>query len=445
MNDAKSPIVGILCIGEELLDGRISDINTKNIAKLLSGVGLLPTQSATVGDSMEVGVAQLNHMSDQHDILIVTGGLGPTRDDITRDMVAQWMGVTLVFDEEAYERMKARVDARGYEMPPNNRRQCFFPEGATILHNGVGSASGFAVNHRDTLCFFLPGVPKECCWFVEHAICPSLAETYGEQSLIQHQHHVLGMPESQVEDRLKGIDQLVEMHGVTLAYCAEFPIIEITLSAPTAAQIEPINQWIEDHLNGYLVGDHERDLRRLVADALIANNATVATAESCTAGGIGAALTDLSGSSAWFEQGFITYANSAKMSMVGVTKEALEAYGAVSAQVVCQMANGAVRKSRQINPGHDRPIFALAVSGIAGPTGATPGKPVGTVQFALQTPEGCYQMCKHFKGLGRDRVRQITIHMALAFLLWYLDGSLDVHEDVAGPFDDDAVWSTDLG
>lgn len=352
----------------------------------------------------------------------MTGGLGPTQDDITREVLADIADVDLVFEQFAWEKMRERFEKRGLELTPNNRRQCLFPRGSTPLTNDVGSAMGFDMKVGDATFFCMPGVPTECAWMMQHVVVPALA---GQNPEHVEQFHVFGMAESHVEDALEGIEPLALKQGARVAYCAGSHLIEITITGPTAEALAPLRDKIQGALGAQIVGDHTGDLRTRLARTLTEAGHTVSTAESCTGGAIAAALTDRPGSSAWFERGWVTYANDAKMDMVGVHEVMLEHFGAVSPQVVLQMAAGAQQRAGS--------TYALAVSGIAGPGGGSEEKPVGTVHFALASPQGCWHMKRVFHGRSRSTVRSRTVETALAMLWWSIQGTLEHREHVSGP------------
>lgn len=424
--------VGMLCIGDELLDGRTKEVNVQAAGEALSTLGLELEFAAIVGDGLESIQDALNDASERAQVVIVSGGLGPTADDITREAAAMLLGVELEPDEAALELLRARFKARGYIVTGNNERQCLFPRGAKVILNEVGSASGFAMTHQETTFYFVPGVPRECRWFLEGPITQALQDQAQGAWPLRRRFEVFGLPESHVEQRLDGIEALAKDVEGKVAYCARFPIIEVTLKARTDAALTMMEELVIERLEDWLVGDDTEDLRARIGRLLIEQEATVTTAESCTAGGIAAALTDTGGSSAWFDMGWVTYSNVAKQELVGVDGATLEAFGAVSAQVVAQMADGARARADA--------TYALAVSGIAGPGGGSPNKPVGTVWFALSSPEGAYLHLGRFEHRTRAQVRELAVYTALTLLLWRLELKLDAHPEVKGPYPIEQIW-----
>ncbi len=419
-----------LCIGDELLDGRIADKNATWLGAQASEHGLELESVRVVGDDLDQIVNTLEEASQRCDLIVVSGGMGPTADDITRDAVATWIGVDLELDQETLEILQERFAARGYPFSPNNRRQCMFPQGAEILATEVGTAAGFAVEKNGCRAVFFPGVPPEFRWFVDTYILPEIGQPDARTE--RERLAFYGLGESQLESRLDGIEELADKLCARVSYRAEYPINEVNLKAGDAATLDQMRQYVLERVGRWLVCQGDEAFAERLGKALLARNATVTTAESCTAGRVGAKLTEVSGSSGWFERGYITYANAAKTDMLGVKPEILEKFGAVSPQTVCQMAAGAKKAA-----GAD---YAVATSGIAGPTGGTPEKPVGTVHFALATPEGVWHRHVAFSNRGRDRVLTASVYTALSLLLWELEGRLDEHR-VNGPFSDDDVWA----
>jgi nicotinamide-nucleotide amidase len=419
-----------LCIGDELLDGRIADKNAAWLGARAAEHGSDLESVRIVGDDLDLIVAALEQASRDSDLIVVSGGLGPTADDITRDAAATWVGAELELDEQLLETLERRFAERGYPFTPNNRRQCMFPQGADILQTRVGTAAGFAVEKNGCRALFFPGVPPEFRWFVETYILPKIGQHEGRR----HRERLAfyGLGESQLESKLDGIEELAKEVGARVSYRAEYPVIEVNLKAIDEASLDRMRDHVLERVGPWLVAQGDETFAERLGQALLDHEATVTTAESCTAGRVAAKLTEISGSSGWFERGFLTYANDAKTDMLGVKPEILESFGAVSPQTVCQMAAGARAAAGA--------TYAVATSGIAGPTGGTPDKPVGTVHFALATPDGVWHRHVAFSNRGRDRVLTASVYTVLSLLLWELEGRLDEHR-VDGPFSDDEVWA----
>jgi len=413
-----------IAIGDELLDGRVVEANAAWLGAFLFENGGMLSRVTTVSDDLHDIVGALEEA--RAPIVVVCGGLGPTADDRTRDAVACWKRVELVEDADTRERLEARFAARKIKITSNNYRQATFPAGAGVLATEVGSAAGFSVDDDTRRFYFFPGVPSEFRWFAETYIRPLLKTAPSHRICL----HFFGRGESSLENDLQGLEELAADRSVRVGYRASFPTIEIKLAGELEA-VKEVCAFVLSRSSKYLVGQDEEMLPHRVGRLLKEHGLTVTTAESCTAGGIAAAITDVAGSSAWFERGFVTYSNASKVDEIQVAPAILQTFGAVSAQTVCQMALGAQKRA-----GAD---FALAVSGIAGPDGGTPDKPVGTVHFGLATPSGVFHKHVVFPFRSREQVRTSTIYTALALLLAWLEGDVGRFR-VDGPYGQDQVF-----
>ncbi len=416
-----------IAIGDELLDGRVAEGNAAWLGAFLFENGASLSRVTTVSDELDEIVGAIEYA--RAPVVVICGGLGPTADDRTRDAAASWKQVELTEDAESRIRLEARFAARNIKITANNYHQAVFPAGAIVLPTEVGSAAGFELEADARRYFFFPGVPSEFRWFAQTYLLPLLAGARSHRSCL----YFYGRGESALENDLIGIEELAKNTDVRVGYRAAFPIIELKLSGAEQA-VADVRRFVISRSAKFLVGENEEHLPHRVGRLLKAQSSTVTTAESCTAGGIAAAITDVAGSSAWFERGFITYSNQAKIDLVNVTSGILQKFGAVSAQTVCQMALGARQKA-----GAD---YAIAVSGIAGPGGGTAEKPVGTVHFGLATPSGVWHQHVVFSFRSREQVRTATIYTSLALLLAVLEddfGRFRAH----GPFDHDEVFSPD--
>lgn len=428
-------IVRAVCTGDELLDGRVRDLNIWTMGRLLAERGQRLDRVVLVDDAMEAIEDAIASSSEGCDLLLVTGGLGPTSDDRTRDAIASLLGVALREDHEDLERILDRMRKKNYPFTENNRKQATFPEGASIIASEVGSASSFAVELNGALVVSMPGVPREMGWFLEQHLDAWLVRAGGEapRQRMRRSLHFFGVGESQLEDLLTGIDGLAAEQGVQVAWRADFPTLTLSLFGEESEALATLERFVRSRVSAYLVGADDEQLFEHLARLLIEANATVSAAESCTAGLLAGAFTAVAGSSAYIEQSFITYSNASKSSLVGVDAEIIERFGAVSAQTVCQMASG-VRKVAGAT-------YGLGVSGIAGPGGGTPEKPVGTVHFALATPQGTYHRQVLLSGRSREQVRQASVYIAASLLLWTLQGDEMGERPVSGPYSEDEVWA----
>lgn len=398
----------VLCIGTELTRGEVVNTNASWVSEQLSERGIEVTAVDCVDDQADRIAAALARLGGEHELLVCTGGLGPTTDDITSECVARVLGVPLERDVASLEAIRERMSRFGRNMAPSNEKQADFPRGATILANRNGTAPGFSVAIGRARAFFLPGVPREMTAMFEEWIAPDLAR---DQRDLTHQILIrtFGQAESTVNDLLAGIEH---KYGVILGYRAHFPEIQVKVIArgsdrgaaervADAAAVE-----VEARLGPDLVyGRGPRPLAEAIGDLLRARNMVLGVAESCTGGLVGAMLTEASGSSAYFAGGVIAYSNDVKQRVLGVPERLLEEHGAVSAEVARSMAEGAL-----VAAGAD---IALSITGIAGPTGGTETKPVGLVHYAVATRDRTLDA--HFvHPNARDYVRRRAAWAALA-------------------------------
>lgn len=427
--------ISALCIGDELLDGRIRDENAWWLAQLSAEQGFPLHSIHIIGDDMDTIVAQLEACSQRADILIVCGGMGPTADDITHHAAAKWMGVPLEVDSITQERIQQRFAQRGRPFTPNNLRQASFPTGAEILATDVGTAAGFVLQKHGCRVYFLPGVPSEYRWFIAQYLTPVLTPA-GQAEYAAHRTRLcfFGAGESWLEAQLTGIESLAQQLQARVSYLAQAPVIEVHLKALTQAGLDALRNFVLERVGKWLIAEGGETLTTRLCKLLSERAVTVSTAESCTAGLVASKIAAVPGASDWFKRGFITYASEAKTELLGVRPEIIARYNAVSAQTACQMAAGAQRAA-----GAD---FALAVTGFAGPTGGTADIPIGTVHFALAAPDGVWHYKRLFPHRTRDEVLSASVYVALSLLLWHLEARLAEHP-VNGPFTAAQVWATE--
>ncbi|NND68518.1 MAG: CinA family nicotinamide mononucleotide deamidase-related protein [Halioglobus sp.] len=368
--------VQLLLTGNEIMSGDTVDSNSAMIAQRLGEIAVGVYRKVTVGDDVELLKAELTAMSASADLVIVNGGLGPTIDDLTAEILAAVAGVPLVEHPEAVTHLEHWCAARNLTLNAANRKQALLPEGATIVANPIGSAVGFEVLVGNCRVVCTPGVPSELRAMLD-GIVADLAtrmERPVERNILRLQ--TFGLGESTAQQIISdGVDDWPAV--VELGFRAGAPQMEIKLTIDTAAAL-PAQQTCREHLErlfgDHIIGEGDTQMAETVLELLTAQGATLTTAESCTGGLIASMLTKVPGSSAGFHAGFVTYANDIKAAVLGVNNDTLEQHGAVSEEVVVAMAHGALDRS-----GAD---YAIAVSGIAGPDGGTEDKPVGTVWLA---------------------------------------------------------------
>ncbi|QXE86131.1 competence/damage-inducible protein A [Geomonas nitrogeniifigens] len=402
--------VAVLSIGDELLTGEVTDTNASHIADRLYGCGARVFRHLTVPDDDEAIVQALVELAGASDAVIVTGGLGPTPDDYTAQAAARAAGVELELSQEALDHLAEFEKRIERPLHPANRRQALVPGGCRLIPNPLGTACGFAVKIGRAELFFLPGVPYEMERMLAETVLPELQRRL-PPPWRRITLKVFGIPEAAISERLEGA--IPAGAPLQLAYCVKYPEIHVILRAATAdaAQLEEAAAEVRKRLSRYLFAENDETMDQVLARLFRESGLTLALAESCTGGMIAARITALAGSSAYFLEGNVTYSNAAKSRMLRVPPELIERHGAVSEEVARAMAEGAREAA-----GSD---LALSVTGIAGPDGGTPEKPVGTVYIALADAETCRVERCNFQG-DRTRVRSITCFTALNWLRQYL-------------------------
>ncbi|HEY7745250.1 MAG TPA: CinA family nicotinamide mononucleotide deamidase-related protein [Desulfuromonadales bacterium] len=403
--------IAVLAVGDELLNGEMSDTNTARIARCLGAHGLTLRESRSVADVEMDIVEALLDLARRQDVVIVTGGLGPTTDDLTARAAARAYERRLILSDEALQQIREHFRRSGRPMHPGDQKQALLPQKATILPNPVGSAPGFLLHQGGKDIFFLPGVPAEMAGILEQSILPRLQERAGGDFPLQERVlKVFGLSEPKTEERL------AEMlpAGVALAFGVDFPFVHVKLRA-TGEEAESLLDQAElaarQALDDFVVAMGAGSLVQTVAHQLTAAGLTLSLAESCTGGLIAKLLTDLPGASAFLERAAVTYANSAKGDWLGIPADLLAREGAVSEACALAMARG-IRRTAGTN-------VSLAVTGIAGPNGGTPGKPVGTVYIALAAADAEQVRGYRFGG-EREQIRTLSACMALDWLRRYL-------------------------
>jgi nicotinamide-nucleotide amidase len=400
----------VLCIGTELTRGELVNTNATFLASGLTDVGFEVVECSVIDDDRARIVAALERLSRHVRVVVVTGGLGPTTDDLTTEAVATALGVKLARDGASFEHIRRRVEKAGRAMTASNAKQADFPEGADILPNPIGTAPGFAVRIGSALAFFMPGVPREMARMFEVEVvprCRALAPNNGYQSRLR----TFGLPESQVGERLAGVEEAFP--GVTIGYRAQFPEIEVKVLARAATHTaardlcERATAEVKQRLSTWIYGESDDTFAGVVGRALRAKGYTLAIAESCTGGLVGHMLTREPGASDFLLLDAVTYANSAKSKVLGVDEETIRWHGAVSPEVAAAMAEGARRVA-----GSD---VALSLTGVAGPSGGSDAKPVGTVFIAVAGPAGTSVKERHFNG-DRHQIQMLAAYAGLAMV-----------------------------
>ncbi|MBY5923238.1 competence/damage-inducible protein A [Ferrimonas balearica] len=395
----------MICTGEEVLSGQIVDTNAVWVAQQLMEQGIEMARRTTVGDRLEDLVDAFAACAGRADVVLVNGGLGPTADDLSAEAMARLLGVPLELNLTWLETMTQLFESRGRTMSDKNRKQAMLPQGAVMVDNPIGTACGFRAYHQGTWYFFTPGVPSELKRMVKEQLLPWLKTAFPiEVPVGLHRLLTIGQGESNLAQLLEPIS-LPE--GVTLGFRASLPYIEVKLlqrKPVEAGAWQALLASYRQALGDALVGENVSSLPDVVHQLLTDSGQTLATAESCTGGMVASQLVDLAGSSAYLLAGLVTYSNDAKCALLGVSNDTLARYGAVSLETVIEMADGARQRM-----GSD---FAVSISGIAGPDGGTEEKPVGTVCFALATPDGCFAQTLFLGARRRNDIRLLAATVA---------------------------------
>lgn len=402
----------LLAIGDEIVGGTTIDTNSPFISRALREAGVEVVAVFTVPDDEAAIARALERALEEAELVVCTGGLGPTADDLTTACIARLAALPLELDEPSLARIEERFRSRGIELTPNNRKQALFPAGSEIVANPIGTAPGFvcpielAGSARHVVA--LPGVPREMTRMVEETLLPWIRARSPDAVFASRVFSTYGLSESKLDQLLEGV--LPEGEG-RLAFRAAFPRVQarITLAGGDAAVLERRLDELEREVrarlghNLYAVGDvgMEEEVGRLLRE----QGRTLAVAESCTGGLIGHRITDVPGSSAYFRLGVVAYANEAKQALLDVPAATLERFGAVSVETAEAMAEGVRARA-----GSD---LGVATTGIAGPGGGTPGKPVGTVCVAVAWEGGAWSRRYDLGERSRDWVKQMTAQIAL--------------------------------
>ena len=404
----------ILAIGDELTSGKTVDANSAWLAARLAERGISTVEHRTIGDDTDDIAAALREAAGRAELVIATGGLGPTLDDVSRHGLAQALGVGLRLDEPSLERIEGFFRLRERQMVPGNRVQAMMPEGAEPLPNVLGTAPGIAARLGESRIFLLPGVPYEMQRMFRDSVLPHLPA--GEAAIICRVLHAYGTGESDIADTLKDLMRRDAEPKVGITVSSGMISLRVVASGPDATQrADATAGEIRNRLGDLYFGEDDDSLPRVTGELLRQHGRTLATAESCTGGLVGQLVTAEPGSSDYYVGGAVTYSNAMKEQLLGVPAEMLAEHGAVSEPVAGAMASGARERF-----GSD---WALAITGIAGPGGGTDAKPVGLVYTALAGPDGTRVEHRVHSGT-REIVRLRSALSALNMLRLGLQGRI---------------------
>ncbi len=405
----------ILSVGTEILLGDILNTNSRYLSVELAKLGISVLRHTTVGDNRERLAAALKTALERSDIVIATGGLGPTQDDITREVCCEVMGFELKLNDGIAAKIRNYFESKGIEMPESNLRQAYVPVGGTVFENNHGTAPGLGLKKGGKCVVILPGPPYEMAPMYHESVVPYLAE-YSDGAIVSHTVRTMGIGESAMAEL---VADLLENENPTVAPYAKKgeALLRVTAKADNAEQAErlcaPVIDEIKSRLGNYVYGIDSESIEQRVVELLKESGLTLATAESCTAGYIPKRITDIPGASSVFEYGAITYSNDVKQRVLGVKQETLDAFGAVSEQTATEMAAGIRRAS-----GAD---IGIAVTGIAGPGNDGTDKPVGLCYIAINAEN--YEKYEKIETGKNDREynRYVTASRALNLVRLYIE------------------------
>ena len=404
----------ILCVGTEILIGDIINTNAAYISSRLASLGINQFHQGVVGDNPERLKKFLSEALERTDMVILTGGLGPTYDDLTKETIAEIMGRKMVFHQESYDRMKEIFRTRNLEMTENNKKQAYMPEGCIVLNNNCGTAPGAIIENEETnkVVVMLPGPPREMKPMFEEGVVPYL-ESLSDSLFVSKNINIFGMGESKVESLL--IDLMKSSTNPTIApYASDGEVrLRVTSKASTKEEGEELCLQMIEKLKQTEVGKYIYGVDTSIEEALVKklteNKKRIAVAESCTGGIVTGKITSVSGASAVLDGSVVSYANEIKAKLLNVDTEILKTKGAVSEECALQMAKGV--------KGLMGADIGISITGIAGPDGGTDEKPVGTVYIAVSadSEEKCVRL--QLRDNGREYIRNVSaknvLHLAL--------------------------------
>lgn len=406
----------ILNIGDELLIGQVVNTNASRMAQMLIAAGIDVCGTYVVGDNAQDISSYLRHCLDRSNVVLMTGGLGPTKDDITKKVLCDFFDSQLYENEEALNNVKRIFAARGYELTPINRQQAWVPRCCTMINNVMGTAPCMWFEHEGKVLVSMPGVPFEMVNLMETEVVPRLQKYFRTDQIINKNILVQGIGESFLSDLIEPWETTLPA-TIRLAYLPQAGMVKLRLTARGSHDQRPLlEQQIADAVERlyplagqYIVGEDMESLPELVAYTFKKYHLTLATAESCTGGMLAHQLTAMAGASEYYRGGVVSYCNEVKECALGVRHDTLETYDAVSEETVSEMATGV-----RTRLGAD---YAVATTGVAGPSGGTPERPVGTVWIGIAGPEG--QLVTKLLHFGDRRAQTIerTTHAVWAELI----------------------------
>lgn len=403
----------IITIGDEILIGQILDTNSRYISRALNAHGIVVAERTSIGDRGDQIAATLDRALSESEIVIITGGLGPTKDDITKHTLCDYFGSVLRYDEREAEHIRTLLTARNIAFNELNRGQAMVPECCTVLHNAHGTAPGMWFEREGRVVVSLPGVPFEMQHLIDEEVIPRLKARFELREIVHRTMITFGIAESILAECIAQWEEALPEY-IHLAYLPAPNVVRLRLSAyevegkEVRREIDTLFEKVRTIIPDNIAGFEGASVEELVHNILIDRGETLAVAESCTGGAIASKFTAQAGASAYFLCGVVSYSNESKSNVLGVQMSDILQYGAVSEQVAKAMAQGA----RVISGAN----FAVSTTGIAGPTGGSKEKPVGTVWIGIATPEKCFAVLKN---CGTDRSQIISRATAYAVAMLY--------------------------
>ena len=400
----------IITVGDELLIGQVINTNQAFIAEHVNGLGIRIGRMTTVGDDLDAIIASFTLGWERADVLLVTGGLGPTHDDITRTAVCRFLGTDLIVNADVRRHIESLLAIRNLPWSNAMDDQIRVPRAATILPNPAGTAPGLWCERNGRVLIVMPGVPYEMKAIMEGSVLPRLGELHRGRVIIQRTLRTTGIPESMLAQLIGDLDAVLETATLAFLPSPRGVRLRITVEESDRPQAEAIVARVETRIREragkYVYGAEDQELEEVVGALLTERGLTLSVAESCTGGQIASRITDVSGSSAYFERGVVTYSNRSKVEVLGVPEELLTRTGAVSKEIAEAMALGIRARAGT--------TFGLSTTGIAGPTGGTSDKPVGLVWIGIADERGTLAVKQTFGGqrsLVKERASQAALEL----------------------------------
>lgn len=405
--------VHLLTVGDEILIGQIVDTNSAWMGQQLNLAGAEVVEISSVGDEKTGILAGIRHAFSNADLVLMTGGLGPTKDDITKVALAEFFDVEMVFDQPTYERIVRMFEMLGRPTSEAHKQQSYMPSNALILKNKMGTAPGMWFEYGEKVLVSMPGVPYEMKWIMENEVLPRLKTRFPSSPIAHRTIRTAGSGESQLASILESFEDHLPPF-IKLAYLPSPANVKLRLTGRNKDEkilhevLDEKKSELLEIVKDYAYGFEEETLEAVIGNILKEKKLSLATAESCTGGYLAHLITSVPGSSAYYKGSIIAYANEVKIRELGVAEQTLETHGAVSEETVTEMVRGALKVLNT--------DLAVATSGIAGPDGGTPEKPVGTIWIAVGSEE---KIITHKLQLGKERMRNIEYTATFALHLLY--------------------------